>query len=144
MIINYYLFRVFIVRIACVIQTGEKSNSQHMFYHVKLFTYGLKDSNIYILVFDEKGIAWSKIQNLFMLMNMIGWSSSQPDDIKEIFDKFWQIRTETNATFSSYSCIFLGHGISKHGRRPQFRMKAIVDFPAPQNIITNKAHDLVF
>lgn len=70
-IINYYLFLVFIVRIASVIQTGEKSNSQHMFYHVKLFTYGLKDSNLYILVF-EKGIAWSKIQNLFMLMNMIG------------------------------------------------------------------------
>lgn len=59
-----------------------------MFYHVKLFTYGVKDSNLYILVFDEKGIAWSKIQNLFMLMNMIGWSSSQLDDMKEIFDKF--------------------------------------------------------
>ncbi|CAG2203422.1 Retrovirus-related Pol polyprotein from transposon 17.6,Retrovirus-related Pol polyprotein from transposon 297 [Mytilus edulis] len=60
------------------------------------------------------------------------------DDIKEIFKRFRDAGLklgQKKCHFASETCIFLGHEISKHGIRPQkIGMKAIVDFPAPQNI----------
>ncbi|VDI54224.1 Hypothetical predicted protein [Mytilus galloprovincialis] len=60
------------------------------------------------------------------------------DDIKEIFKRFRDAGLklgQKKCHFASETCIFLGHEISKHGiRPPKDRVKAIVDFPAPQNI----------
>ncbi|CAC5408312.1 unnamed protein product [Mytilus coruscus] len=60
------------------------------------------------------------------------------DDIKEIFKRFRDAGLklgQKKCHFASETCIFLGHEISKHGiRPPKDQVKAIVDFPAPQNL----------
>ncbi|CAG2200046.1 unnamed protein product [Mytilus edulis] len=58
-----------------------------------------------------------------------------PMGLKTAPNTFQLLMDKKKCHFASETCIFLGHEISKHGiRPPKDRVKAIVDFPAPQNI----------
>ncbi|CAG2253164.1 unnamed protein product [Mytilus edulis] len=58
-------------------------------------------------------------------------------DLEEVFDRFRNAGLKLNPQKSSLansSAIFLGHHISKHGiRPPPDRVRALNDFPPPQN-----------
>ncbi|CAG2216608.1 Retrovirus-related Pol polyprotein from transposon 297 [Mytilus edulis] len=59
-------------------------------------------------------------------------------DLQEVFDRFRNAGLKLNpqkCTFANSSAIFLGHHISKEGiRPPPDRVRALNEFPPPQNV----------